>query len=53
MTNNMEAFTNDYNVLIKTNVIDNERNQTYLGVYKNVQFTEGERKQLNFFKVTV
>ena len=29
MNNNMEAFINDYNVLIKTSVIDNEYNQIY------------------------
>ena len=36
MTNNIEALINNCNVLIKTNVIDNEYNQIYLGVYKNV-----------------
>ena len=41
MNNNREAFVNDYNVLIKTSVIDNKYNQIYLGVYKNVKFIEG------------
>ena len=49
----MEAFLNNYNILIKKSGIDYECNQIYLGVYKNIKFTEGAKNLLNFFRVTV